>query len=201
MPTGEEIQRYLTGAWRLMMGKTEGLRLLDLSADGFWNSFYAMLVAVPALVVGWVVFANDLTALTDAFGSRLTIVLRLAVLDFATWVAPLVVLALVAKPAGISDRFVHLVVAGNWASAVIAWLMLPASLVDLVLPGSRGVSDVLSLLIFLATLALTWRMTNAALGKGAAMATAVFIGMFMVSLLTLFILQSAFGLTPTVQTG
>ncbi|MBX3581446.1 MAG: transporter [Rhizobiaceae bacterium] len=199
MPTGEEVQRYLTGAWRLMMGKTEGLRLLDLSADGFWNSFYAMLVAVPALVVGWVVFANDLTALTDAFGSRLSIVLRLAVLDFATWVAPLVVLALVAKPAGISDRLVHLVVAGNWASAVIAWLMLPASLVDLVLPGSRGVSDVLSLLIFLVTLALTWRMTNAALGKGAAMATAVFIGMFMVSLLTLFILQSAFGLTPTVQ--
>ena len=35
----------LTGAWRLMLGKADGLRLLDLSADGFWNSFFAIVVA------------------------------------------------------------------------------------------------------------------------------------------------------------
>ena len=54
MPSVEDIQQYLTGAWRMMMGKPDGLRLLDISADGFWNSFFAIVVALPALIVGWV---------------------------------------------------------------------------------------------------------------------------------------------------
>ncbi len=32
MPPAEEIQRSLSGAWQMMMGKADGLRLLDLSA-------------------------------------------------------------------------------------------------------------------------------------------------------------------------
>ena len=59
----DEIQRYLTGAWRMMMGKADGLRLLDLSADGFWNSFFAIVVALPALIVGWVGVANEIGAI------------------------------------------------------------------------------------------------------------------------------------------
>ncbi len=64
MPSAEEIQLYLTGAWRMMMGKADGLRLLDLSADGFWNSFFAIVIALPALIVGWVGVANELSALS-----------------------------------------------------------------------------------------------------------------------------------------
>ncbi|MBL8577976.1 MAG: transporter [Mesorhizobium sp.] len=201
MPSGEQIQQYLTGAWRMMLGKADGLKLLDLSADGFWNSFYAMLIALPALVVGWVGFANDLSALGDGFDGRLSIVLRLATIDLAAWVAPLLVLAAVARSAGIADRFVHLVVASNWASAVIAWIMLPPALIGLVMPAVRPLEDMLSLVFFVAAMVLTWRMTNAALGKGAGVASAVFAGMFVVSLLTLFILQSALGLVPIDQTS
>ncbi|MEQ1941406.1 transporter [Mesorhizobium sp. VNQ89] len=199
MPSGEQIQQYLTGAWQMMLGKADGLKLLDISADGFWNSFYAMLIALPALVVGWVGFANDLSALGDGFDGRLSIVLRLATIDLAAWVVPLLVLAAVAKPAGIADRFVHLVVASNWASALIAWIILPPALIGLVLPEVRPLEDMLSLVFFVAAMVLTWRMTNAALGKGAGVASAVFAGMFIVSLLTLFILQSAFGLAPLDQ--
>ena len=47
MPSAENIQLYLTGAWRMMMGKADGLRLLDLSVDGFWNSFFAIVIALP----------------------------------------------------------------------------------------------------------------------------------------------------------
>ena len=38
----------------MMLGKPDGLRLLDLSADGFWNSFFAIVGALPALIAGWV---------------------------------------------------------------------------------------------------------------------------------------------------
>ena len=199
MPSAENIQQYLTGAWRMMMGKADGLRLLDLSADGFWNSFFAMVIALPALIVGWVGVTNELSALSGAFGSKLSILVRLAVIDLATWVVPLVALAAVASRVGIGDRFVALVVASNWASALFVWIMLPASLMGLIWPAASDTNSVVSLFLFVLSMVLSWRMTNVAIGRGPALASAVFIGMFLVSLAILLIMQSALGLTAPVQ--
>ena len=194
MPSSEEIQQYLTGAWRMMLGKADGLRMLDISADGFWNSFFAMAIALPALIVGWVGVANEFGAISGEVGGRLSIVLRLAVVDFAAWVAPLAALAAAAPRAGIADRFVHLVVSSNWASALIVWLMLPAPLLRMFFPAASDAASVLSLALFVISMVLTWRVTNVAVGKGAAAASAVFAGMFLVSLSALLILQALLGL-------
>ncbi len=192
--SAEDTQASLTGAWRLMLGRADGMRLLDLTADGFWNSFYAMVVAVPALVVGWVGIANELGD-PEAFGTRLSLLVRLAMVDFGAWVLPLVVLALVAPRVGIGGRFVAYVVASNWASAIIAWLMLPSALVRLFLPAADAIAASVSLVCFLLSMVLTWRMTNAVIDKGPAAGTAVFIGMFVGSLLILFALQAMLGIT------
>lgn len=196
MPNPAEIQRSLTGAWRLMMGRVDGMRLLDTSAEGFWDSFQAIAVAAPALAIGWIASANDLQ-LTSA--SRLSIVLRLAIIDMAVWILPLVLLALVAKRVGIADRFVHYVVSGNWASALLVWIMLPPSILRLVAPAAGDVASLLSLGLFLGTLVLSWRQTNAALNKGPAVATALFAGMFVCALVVLIVLQSALGLNTPDQ--
>jgi hypothetical protein len=197
MPSSGEIQQYLTGAWRMMMGKADGLRLLDLTVDGFWNSFFAIVIALPALVVGWVAAANELSQIAGISGSKLSIVVRLAVIDLAAWILPLVALAAVASRAGLADRFVNLVVAGNWATALIVWIMLPPSLLGLLWPDASDASALVSLVLFILTIVLSWRMTNVAIGRGPGVATAVFAGMFLVSLAVLFFLQSAFGLTAT----
>ncbi|MGN6536274.1 MAG: transporter [Mesorhizobium sp.] len=196
MLSAQDISASLSGAWRLMLGKADGLRLLDLSADGFWNSFFAIVVALPAMAVGWVGVAGEIGD-PDAVVSRLSIVLRLAVVDLGTWVLPLLGLAFVGRRAGIGDRFVHYVVASNWASAIVAWIMLPAALVRLVAPSTDQFAVLLSLALFLLTMVFTWRMTNAAVGKGAAIATAVFVGMFVGSLAVLFALQALLGITVT----
>ncbi|KQU64261.1 transporter [Aminobacter sp. DSM 101952] len=190
-----EIQQYLSGAWRLMLGKADGLRQLDLSADGFWNSFFAILIAVPALIVGWVGVSDELTLQSAAFAGRFGIVVRLALVDIGAWVLPLIVFALVARRVGIGDRFVHYVVASNWASAIIAWLMLPAALLRTVMPAAQSATSMLSLALFVLSMVLSWRMTNAAIGKGPAVGSAVFAGMFLVSLLVLFSLQAMFGIS------
>ena len=82
MPSFEQVQQYLTGAARLMLGKSDGLRMLDFSADGFWNSFFAMVVALPALMIGWVGLANELEQMPGAIGGRFSILLRIALIDF-----------------------------------------------------------------------------------------------------------------------
>ncbi|HEV2504870.1 MAG TPA: transporter [Mesorhizobium sp.] len=186
MLSADEIQSSLNGAWRMMLGKADGLRLLDLSADGFWNSFFAIAVAMPALIVGWVGASN---ATGETAADRFELLLKLAVVDIGTWVLPLLVLAAVAPRAGLSGRFVHYVVAGNWTGAIIAWLMLPGALLRMLFPAADQASGLLSLLLFLISLVFSWRMTNIAINKGAAMATAVFAGMFVAAIIVLFALQ------------
>ena len=192
MPSAAEIQRYLTGAWRLMTGKSDGLSMLDISADGFWNSFFAIVVAAPALFVGWISMANEIAAEPLA-GSRLSILLRLAAIDISAWILPLAVLAVAAPLAGIGARFVHYVIASNWGSALIIWLMLPAGLLRLVWPSTADFASLLSLGLFGLSMVLTWRLTNVVIARGPAIGTAVFAGMFIASLFVLFLLQAALG--------
>lgn len=200
MLSSDETYASLTGAWRLMLGKADGLRLLDLSADGFWNSFFAIVVAAPALIVGWVGLANEIGD-PSAFAGRFSMLIRLAAVDIGAWVLPLAGLALVAPRAGIGGRFVHYVVASNWASAIIAWMMLPPALIRLFLPSTNEFAVLASLLLFALSMVLTWRMTNAAIGRGAAVGTAVFAGMFVASLVVLFGLQALLGIGAPSETG
>jgi hypothetical protein len=195
MPSADDIQTYLWAAWRLMTGRSDGMRGLDLSADGFWNSFFAIALALPALGVGWVAFANDLAG-SDAFGYRLSILLRLALIDVASWVGPLLLFAAVAGPAGLGHRFVPYVVATNWASPIFIWFLLPPSLMELFWPASVDLAAALSLGFILVTLVFAWRLTNTVIGMGAAIATAVFVGMLIASITILLTLQSLFGLMP-----
>lgn len=193
MLPAEDIYRYLNGAWRLMRGKSDGLRLLDLSTDGFWNSFFAIVLALPALILGWTGIAAEFSG-SDTGSSVLSVVLRLAVVDLGAWVLPLVVLAVAAPYAGIGDRFVHYVVASNWGSALIAWLMLPAALLRFIIPSAVDFAVLVSLFIFGLSMVLTWRLTNAVIAKGPAVGTTVFAAMFVASLFVLFTLQSLLGI-------
>lgn len=188
MQSGQDIQRHLAAAWRMMLGRADGLLLLDLSVDGFWNSFFAIVVALPALIVGWVGIANEVAGLD--FGIKLSLMLRMSVADIGAWVLPLAILAAVARPAGVADRFVHYVVASNWGSAIFAWMMLPPALLRLFVPQSAQLTVLISLALFMATLVLSWRLTVVAIGKGAAVGTAVFFGMLAASLVVLLAFQS-----------
>ena len=199
MPPAEEIQRRLAGAWRMMNGKEDGLRLLDLSADGFWNSFFAIVVALPALVVGWVTIAGELQAHSAEFGNRTFTLMRLALVDLGTWILPLCLLALAARPAGIAGRFVHYVVASNWATAIFAWIMLPPALIRLLWRDAGDAAAAISFVLFLGTLVLSWRLTNVAIDRGAGVATAVFFGMLTASVVVLFGLQALLGVAPPPQ--
>ncbi|MER8948872.1 transporter [Mesorhizobium sp. M0959] len=200
MLSADETYASLAGAWRLMLGKADGFRLLDLSADGFWNSFFAIVVAAPALIVGWVGIANEIGD-PNAFVGRFSMLIRLATVDIGAWVLPLIGLALVAPRVGVGGRFVHYVVASNWASAIIAWMMLPSALIRLFLTSANEVSGLVSLLLFALSMVLTWRMTNVAIGRGAATGSAVFAGMFVASLIVLFGLQALLGISLPDQPG
>ncbi|WP_416208093.1 transporter [Chelativorans sp. M5D2P16] len=193
MPSGAEVQEHLTGVWRIMTGRADGFKMLDLSVDGFWNSFFAIVVALPALVVGWVGIANDMAGMLTV-ELRLFLLLRLFLADIGAWILPLVVLAVAARPAGIANRFVHYVVTHNWASAIFAWLMLPPALLRMFMPSAGELIVLVSLLLFVATLVLSWRVTVAAIARGPSVGSAVFFAMLVTSIGVLMALQALLGL-------
>lgn len=193
MPPADYVQRSLHGAWRMMTGRPDGLRQLDLSVDGFWSSFWAIVIALPVLVASWVPVANRVSEADAGFMSRLSYVLRLAVVDVGVWVLPLAGLAAVCGYIGIRDRFVHYVVSANWGSAILVWILLPPTLIELFFPGSGELVSLISICLFIVTLVLSWRLTNAAIGKGPAMATGIFVGMLILSLVVLLALQDLLG--------
>ena len=195
MPSTDDIYRQLTGVWQMMTGKPDGIRLLDLSADGFWNSFFAIVVAVPALIVGWVTIANDLGQYPDMFGSKLSILLRLAAVDLAAWIVPLAAFVFAAPLLGIGDRIVHFIVSSNWGTALLVWVTLPPALLRLFMHDGGDFVTLLSLALFGLSLVLTWRLTNAALNTGAAVATAVFLAMTFASLVVPLMLLMLLGLS------
>jgi hypothetical protein len=195
MPSADEIHQYLHGAWRMMLGKADGLKELDLSVDGFWNSFFAIAVALPALIVNWVTIADSYGELAANFNDRFAIFIRLGIIDLAAWLVPLAGLAAIARTVRLADRYVHYVVASNWATAIVAWLMAPPAALLLFLPDETDLAWFLSIAIFIASQIFVWRMTNVAIGRGAATASAVYGGMLAASIVILLVLQWLLGLT------
>ena len=59
-----EIERSLTGAWRLFLGKPDAMRQFDSSVDGFWRSFRAIVLIAPLYALTALADRHDM--LTDA---------------------------------------------------------------------------------------------------------------------------------------
>ncbi|WP_181708299.1 hypothetical protein [Chthonobacter rhizosphaerae] len=119
--TSDEISRSTHAAWTLFKGDPAGLRQLDVSFDGFWRSFGVILLLLPALgilIASERLFILGHTAMTpETFPAGAFLLTRLLAVGL-DWVDYPLLLALLARPLGLTRRYVPLVVALNWASLV-----------------------------------------------------------------------------------
>jgi len=111
----------LSGAWAIMRGQPEGLSRLDLSLDGFWRSFGAIVLLAPFAMLALLsqrrlaAAAGEATVATSSAGLGLEAIGLL--LD---WLAFPLVFALLARPLGLSGRYVAFIVARNWGAVLIS---------------------------------------------------------------------------------
>jgi len=194
MPSLDDIFRYFTGIWKMMLGRKDGLAYLDISAEDFWTSFYAIIVALPPLLATWVAYAADLTAGSDEAGIRLAIVMRAAFVDVAAWVLPLAVIGMLARRIGISKRYATYVIATNWGSALLAWLFAPITLLQLFFPGYLDVATLFAFVLFGISIILSYRLTFAVLQRPHAYVAPFFACVFFGSLFITVFLQQLFGI-------
>ncbi len=123
------VLRNLHGVWQTMQGRRQGLDAMDVSGEGVWRSFQAVLVSLPMLWATWISALRDIepnTALTPA-----SIMLRLAFADAVAWLLPIALFALIARPAKLTHRAAHFIVTNNWGSVIfiaITALIVPFDL-------------------------------------------------------------------------
>ena len=118
----EAIVRALKGSWRLLLGDERAMGWFDTSIEGFWRSFAAMLLCLPMPLVE--LAAQPLLPMAARVGAEtfqgpgywLT---GLAAYGL-TWIAFPILLALLARPLGITGVYVPLMVARNWTTLIAA---------------------------------------------------------------------------------
>lgn len=159
-----EIARSLQGAWLLAKGDPRGLDLFDLSLEGFWRSFAAALLAAPAYAL---VLLEQYAATGWPQHVPGTIAAEL-VAYVCGWIAFPIAAIFLTRILQLTQRYVPLVVAGNWSSALQIGFYTVIVVTSLVLP--REMRSVLLLTATIAVLAYQWFVIRTALGTGGGIA-------------------------------
>ncbi|WMS43612.1 hypothetical protein RDV64_04205 [Acuticoccus sp. MNP-M23] len=177
MLSAAEINRSLRGAWLLFLGREEGLQALDRSVDGFWRSFAVIVLVLPltAISVVAVTRGDPDRAFSDIFLSQIPLLL----LD---WVIFPLVMALVARPLGVSAHYVSYVVARNWAAPITAAILT----VPLVLEGAGFLpvegANLLSIIALLMVLYYHFRVLRLALKTPVSLSIGLVVADFCVTM-------------------
>ena len=194
LPDIDYMVRHLSAAWRVMVtGRDEALSQMDVSAEGFWRSFWSILVALPALAAGWLAAAPDYVLPEGASAGSMLI--RLAATDLLVWIVPIVLLGAAAGRLGIRDRFARYIITSNWGSAIMAWLIVPPVLVGNMAGDGNDLATALQLAAFIFLLVLGWRLTWAVFARDSAQASLVFTFVIVLSVMTNVAAMQVMGLT------
>jgi len=183
-------------ALRIVRGDPSALDDMDVSTDGFWRSFQAIIVALPATFFTWVIFGQDLIA-EGVVASVFSLVGRQAVIDIILWLLPIIILAIAMPQLGLGKNYTGLIIARNWLSAIVAYLVAAIALLYMVAPEeANGFIALLFLATIMVSIWMFLRVTIAALPQSRGIAYAIVIIETVVIFTLADLLTGLFGLSP-----
>ena len=195
MLSRDEIVRSLTGAWELFLDRPDALRYFDLSVDGFWRSFRAIVLVVPSYFL--TVLADRLARLSDAVpdpgtGDTAFFVAKAVALGI-DWVALPVLLAAVAGPLSVEKGYSAFVIARNWGSVISVAPFGAIGLLQVLGLIGMDTASYLSLAALIIVLRYVYLMARRALGAGIGLAAAIVAFDLLLSLSIGLFVDSLFG--------
>ncbi len=167
----DDVARSLRGSWRLMTKGAEALPELDLSRDGFWRSFLAFALMLPATVAILAAMrqAAGLGNEAGLFGTPALTLAVVAALSLAVLAVP-AFLVLIRPELVQSRRFTGFVIAWNWSGIVSASLMAVPATVYALGWAPAGLALVQSAFFAAIVLRLRYCVARAAFGAGSSIA-------------------------------
>jgi hypothetical protein len=173
--TADEVHRSFRGSLDLLHSRTEGLRSFDLSEAGFWRSFSAIGLALPAYVVTVALERHRLGELDPdhpVFGS-LWLDALVALAYGASFVALPLAMIGISRRLGLTERYVPFVIVTNWI-AVLGLLTLSVPGILLLIGwATPDLSTFFTLTFAILLLRTQWFATKETLGVSRMLALAI----------------------------
>ena len=188
MPSGAEIGRYMTGIVEMARGERRGLSYLDLTVRGFWRSFWVILYNLPAQGYFWLLDRSRILEANPEQTAGAVFFIRSFVNEIAALIAALVVIGLIARPLGMSDRFVQWVIAANWLSLPAVYFAAAVAMLTALLGLSDGGAFWIMLAAVIGILVISYRVYKVALNDDAMLSVGVIVIAYVVSWITMIAL-------------
>lgn len=168
-----EVRRFVIGAWMLARNDPRGFGRFEMTADGFWQSFQAILYALPAFIVSWANYYASEIASGEPVASGPAFFGRMAAVDLLNWLVPIMVVLAVAGPLNLTKNFGRWVIATNWLSLPVAYLAAIPVALTLLMPGFAPIGMSVSLVFFFFAIFIFFRVTRLCFDGDVAAATAL----------------------------
>lgn len=171
MPSLRELMAALYGAWRLLCFDAGGMTWFDVSAAGFWRSFFAAVLVAPAYAV---IMGFALAVRQEPVDLSRAIVIATLAYGIG-WAAFPIVAIPVTRFLAVTGRYSQLVVSTNWSSVPQMLIILPAVIIEASGNLPRGTASLLTIGATLYALVYEWFVIRAALGVTSIRATGVLL--------------------------
>ncbi|HBF32044.1 hypothetical protein [Rhizobium sp.] len=197
MPRFKEVEIYLAGLWLLLKGDTKGFQYFDISNRGVNRSFWSIGWSLPAMIVSWLFWYRTLwISGVGEDQSGAVFFLRMAMIDMASWIAPLVLIGVVCRILALHNRFNAIVVTTNWLALPISYANALLIALAVVFPMLGQVVVLLWLLLLMGLAVSTFRLMAAIVGPQPLLVTALTMMMLIPTTILSEFLQSYLNVNP-----
>lgn len=173
--TADEVHRSVRGTMELLNRRVEGLKAFDMSETGFWRSFAAIWLTIPAYVVS-LAFERMRLGLLQPDGhllDRISLDVAVALAHVASFVALPVAMIWIARRLGLTQRYAPFVIVTNWIT-VLGLMVLSVPGLLLVLGWATAqLATFFTLAFAIVIVRLHWFATRVTLGVSGGLAAAV----------------------------
>ena len=176
------VRESLAGALLVMRGRPEGLGRLDLSLAGFWRSFAALILVLPLAFIPEWSMADVIAEEGEVPPGLPDSIFSACFISVVDWLAFPLLFAFLARPLGLSDRYVPFIVARTWSAVVLAAVNALVALPYGLGLASLGVTTFLVFGALGLTLYLAYQVARVALAVPATSASLVVAVEFALSL-------------------
>lgn len=171
MPGLEEVRHYMRGLVLLMRHDPQGLRHFDFTDRGMMRSFWAIFWCLPPILISWAWRrALFMEGMPDGFEPGTLFYGRLAMVEVANWLTPVVLAGLMLLGLGAIRLFPAIVVVTNWLSVPFSYAFTVLVLMLATAPALGTIVSLIWLVMVLALVVALFRIL-AFLTKGQALMT------------------------------
>jgi len=164
--TADEVNRSFRGTLDLLNSRTEGLKAFDMSERGFWRSFMAIWLTLPAYIVSLAFERLRLGLLQPdrSLLDNLWIDLVVALGHAAGFVALPLAMIWIARWFRLEKAYVPFVIVTNWISVIGMLVLSVPAMLMLLGWAPPGLASLFSLAFAVIIVRLQWFATKSTLG-------------------------------------